>query len=162
MTPPPANTLHCATALRRAVSLLSRRLRPGLQRDDISVAKLSVLGQLFRAGPLTPTALAVQEGVKIQSLTRLLSELISDGWLVRQSHPTDGRQSLLQLTGTGRSRLESAAHLGDIALSEVIATTLSAEQCALLLQASHLLETIAAALADKSLDRGSNMAPPPG
>lgn len=143
---PLADATQCAVHLRRTVSLLARRLRPNLHGDDISVAKLSVLGQVYRAGSITPTALAVQEGVKIQSLTRLLSELESDGWLVRRRHASDGRQSILTLTQEGASHLEAAVQVGEASLSRIIATTLSAEQCAILLQASILLEGIADAL----------------
>lgn len=146
MTLPLADATQCAVHLRRTVSLLARRLRPNLHRDDISVAKLSVLGHLYRAGAMTPTALAAHEGVKIQSLTRLLSELESDGWLLRRPHASDGRQSVLTLTREGAGRLEAAVQVGDASLSKIIATTLSADQCAILLQASVLLEGIADAL----------------
>ncbi|MFS2168281.1 MarR family transcriptional regulator, partial [Variovorax sp. Varisp62] len=61
------------------------------------MAKLSVLGQLHRYGPCTPTALAGLERVKLQSLTRLLAELEAEGWIGRTPHPSDGRQWLLSL-----------------------------------------------------------------
>jgi DNA-binding MarR family transcriptional regulator len=55
-----------------------------LRRDGISVAKLSVIAHIKRVGSVTPSALAAHEGVKIQSLTRLLAELEADGWLMRE------------------------------------------------------------------------------
>src|ERR1035438_5058183 len=104
---------HCATQVRRTVSHLHRKLRPSLQQAGISMAKLSVVGQVFRAGQITPTELAAREGVKIQTLTRLLSELEADGWLGRVPHESDGRQFLLSVTPIGRKRLAKAGQASD-------------------------------------------------
>lgn len=139
-------TAQCALRLRRAVLVLARRLRPALQRDGISAAKLSVIGQLFRAGPMTPTELAAREGVKLPSLTRLVAELESDGWLAREAHASDGRRSLLALTASGRKRLVAGAQAADAPLTGVIATHISAEERRILLQACALLERIGEAL----------------
>ena len=146
MTTPLSETSQCAIHLRRAVWLLSRRLRPNLHRDDISVAKLSVLGQLYRTGSMTPTALAIHEGVKIQSLTRLLAELESDRWLVREADASDRRQSLLTLTPDGAKRLAAAVQAEDASLARIIETTLTSDECAVLLQACILIDGIADAL----------------
>lgn len=139
-------TAQCALRLRRAVLVLARRLRPALQRDGISAAKLSVIGQLYRAGPMTPTELAAREGVKLPSLTRLVAELEDDGWLAREAHASDGRRSLLALTALGRRRLVAGAQAADAPLAEVIATHISAEERRVLLQACALLEKIGEAL----------------
>lgn len=141
-----ADATQCAVRVRRAVSTLSRRLRPLLQHDRISMAKLSVIGQLYRNGPTTPTDLAAAEGVKLQSLTRLLSELVAEGWLAREAHESDGRQSVLRLTAAGARRLTTAARSGDTTLAGVLQATLSESERALLLQACPLLERLGEAL----------------
>ncbi|MBW8832616.1 MAG: MarR family transcriptional regulator [Burkholderiales bacterium] len=133
---------QCAIQLRHAVFMLARRLRSGLQQDGLSVAKLSVVGRLHRDGAMTPTDLAAQEGVKLQSLTRLLAELEADGWLAREAHASDGRQSLLGLTAQGKRRLGAAVQAGDASLTGVIAASLAADERALLSQACALLERI--------------------
>ncbi|MGJ7537299.1 MULTISPECIES: MarR family winged helix-turn-helix transcriptional regulator [Variovorax] len=138
---------QCASRLRTSVSLLTRQLRSGSATPDgPSVAKLSVLGQLHRHGPCTPTALAGFERVKLQSLTRLLAELEAEGWIGRTPHPTDGRQWLLSLTAEGIRRLKAIMRTREAALAEVIGATLDADQRALLLQACGLIDGIAAAL----------------
>jgi DNA-binding MarR family transcriptional regulator len=142
MTKAGPDAAQCATRLRRAVLVLARRLRPSLQGDGISAAKLSVIGQLYRAGPMTPTELAVREGVKLPSLTRLLAELESDGWLTREAHASDGRRSLLRLTAHGRKRLVAAAQAADAPLAGAIAATISVDDRRVLLQACALLERI--------------------
>lgn len=133
----------CAVRLRAAVSLLSRRMRPALQHGGLSVAKLSVVGQLYRGGAMTPTELALREGVKLQSLTRLLAELEAEGWLARKPDATDGRRSLLSLTRLGAKRLAGGVQAGEASLAKVIARTLSSQERALLLQACELLDSIA-------------------
>lgn len=137
---------HCAVRLRETVSSLSRRLRPNPQRDGISAAKLSVIAQLYRGGPMTPTDLAGREGVKLQSLTRLLAELESDGWVTRKTHASDRRQSLLTLTPRGVARLTAAVRARVVVLAKIIETSLDADQRALLLDACALFDRIGDAL----------------
>ena len=147
MASPIPDPAQCASRLRTSVSLLSRQLRSGSAAPDgPSVAKLSVLGQLHRHGPCTPTALAGLERVKLQSLTRLWAELEAEGWIGRTPHPTDGRQWLLSLTAEGVRRLKALMRRREAALAEAIGATLDAGQRALLLQACGLIDGIAAAL----------------
>ena len=147
MASPIPDPAQCASRLRTSVSLLSRQLRSGSAGPDgPSVAKLSVLGQLHRHGPCTPTALAGLERVKLQSLTRLLAELEAEGWIGRAPHPSDGRQWLLSLTAEGVRRLKALMRRREAALAEAIGATLDAGQRALLLQACGLIDGIAAAL----------------
>ena len=63
--------------------------------------KLSVLSRLGRQGAMSPTELARGEGVRLQSLTRLIAELEAEGWVRRSDDPADGRRSLLALTPAG-------------------------------------------------------------
>jgi DNA-binding MarR family transcriptional regulator len=156
MQKPSSDAMQCAVQLRRSASLLSRRLRPSLQRVGLSPGKLSVLGQLYRAGSLTPTELAERECVKLQSLTRLLAELEAEGDLARENHPFDGRQTLITLTRQGSSRLREAVQHSDTRVSEVIESNLNEEERALLLRACAMLERIGLAL-DNHL--GSKAAP---
>jgi len=146
MTKATTDAARCAVRLRRAVLVLARRLRPALQRDGISTAKLSVIGQLYRNGPMTPTELATREGVKLPSLTRLVAELEGDGWLVRKADASDGRRSLLGLTALVRKRLVASAQEADAPLAEILATTVSADERLVLLQATALLERIGEAM----------------
>lgn len=141
-----SNAQACASQLRRAVTLLSRPLRPKLQTEGIGPAKLSVIGQLRLVGPMTPTELAAREGVKIQSLTRLLAELEAESWVKREPHATDGRQSVLTLTKSGLALLGSAAKNVEISLAQVIASELTSAECVQLQKACLLLERIARAM----------------
>jgi hypothetical protein len=48
----------CAKTVRRTVSQLARKLRPALSSDGISVAKLSVIGWIYRCGERAIKAMA--------------------------------------------------------------------------------------------------------
>ena len=143
-----ATSRHCALRLRASVSQLTRELRAALPAEGLSLAKLSVLALLHRLGPLTPTDLARRERVKLQSLTRLLAELEADGSVRRTPHPGDGRQSVLALTRTGVSLLTADVHRREASLVDAVAGSLSADECALLLQACALIDRVAEAVVD--------------
>lgn len=146
MTRADTDPARSAAQLRRIVLVLARRLRPGLKRDGIGTAKLSLVGRLYRAGAMTPTELAAAEGVKVPSLTRPLAELAADGWLVREADAADGRRCLLRLTALGRKRLVAAAHARDARLAGAIAATLDADEQKCLMRAGALLERVGDAL----------------
>ena len=112
----------------------------------MSVARLSVLGQLHRHGALTPSELAKRERVKLQSLTRLLADLEADGWLLRKPHGTDARQSVLSLTKIGARMLTADVQRRESSLVEAISQSLSKEERALLLAACHLIDRVADAI----------------
>ncbi len=134
--------MRCAANVRRAVSQLSRRLRPNLQRDGISMAKLGIIGQIYRAGRITPTEVAAREGVKVQTLTRTLAELEAENWVRREPDAADRRQALLTLTATGKRCLADATRETDAALAETIEVCLSLEERKILLRACALLERL--------------------
>jgi DNA-binding MarR family transcriptional regulator len=146
----PADTdpLHCAVRLRTALSALTRQLRHALPPEGISVAKLSVLSVLYRLGPMSPSELAGHERVKLQTLTRLLAELEADGWLAREAHPQDRRQSVLSLTKAGIRQLTADVHRREASLAGAIGNTLGVADRTTLLRACALMDTLAASLAD--------------
>jgi DNA-binding MarR family transcriptional regulator len=111
--------------------------------DGISVAKLSVLGQLHRLGPLTPSELARRERVKLQSLTRLLAELEADGWLSREVHEGDRRQSVLTLTPLGVKALTADVQRREASLVAAIGAVLSETEQVQLLRACALIDRVA-------------------
>jgi DNA-binding MarR family transcriptional regulator len=150
MSHPPSDTdptLRCARQVQAAVTALSRQLRARPDQPGLSSAKLSVLAQLYRHGPLTPSELARREQVRLQTLTRLLADLEAQGSLQRSPHATDARQSVLTLSAPGRSLLAQEARRREAALAEGIAQRLSDAEVQTLLDASALLERLADALA---------------
>ena len=113
MSSPVLSPLQCAVQLRASVLQLARRLRPGLEAEGMGTLKLSVLSRLGRQGPMSPTELARGEGVRLQSLTRLIAELEAEGWVCRSDDPADGRRSLLALTPAGVAGLRAAVEAAE-------------------------------------------------
>ena len=141
---------HTAVLLRAAMSALHRQLRLALPPTRIGVARLSVLSQLYRGGPMTPTDLAAREHVRLQTLTRLLAELEADEWISRASDPDDGRRTRLSLTKLGARQLTDDVHRREASLAAAIERTLSPSQRAVVAEACGLLDRIADALATVS------------
>ncbi|MBS0446161.1 MAG: MarR family transcriptional regulator [Proteobacteria bacterium] len=142
----PHPAAHAAIELRAAVARLNRELRAPAGAEATASAKLSALGQIYRAGALTPSELARRERVKLQSLTRLIAELQADGCIARNAHASDGRQSVLSLTRRGAALLTAEVHRREKSLADAIAGSLGAVELATLLKACTLMNRIADAL----------------
>lgn len=94
-----------AIELRQGTIRLARRLYAERSADELSLGKLSVLGDLNRDGRVTAGRLAAAKNQRPQSLTRLLAELASDGLITRTRSDHDHRQVLLEITPDGRAAL---------------------------------------------------------
>lgn len=135
--------LDTAIALRRALARLNRRLRTQGTETELSVAQHSLLGHLYRVGAMTPGALALEEGVQPQSLTRVLADLEESGHILRQPDPVDRRQSQLELTQKGREALERDARRRALWLASAMTSSLSPTEQELLRLASQLMDRLA-------------------
>ena len=131
-----------ASSIRRSVVRLVRRLR--LERDDevLSLFKLSILGILYRKGPITATDLATREHIRSQSLTRLLAFLEKRGLVSRQPDEADRRRLLIAITAEGKKALIRDVRKKEAWLARVMEQVLSPEERGLLFQASRLLDRL--------------------
>ena len=97
-----------SSALRISVMRLSRRMRQQRSGESgLTATQLAAMATLRRHGPLTAGELAAQEKVSPPSMTRILGHLSDLGMVDRRSHPTDGRQVLVELSATGRGLLDA-------------------------------------------------------
>lgn len=94
-----------------AIGQLLRRLRAESNPDELTWSQTMALSRLEGEGPMTTADLARAEAVKPQSMGATLAELEREGLVMRQPHPTDGRQVLFSLTdhGVEARRKRSAA-----------------------------------------------------
>ncbi len=147
----PSRAAHAAIRLRSTVSHLTRQLRAHSSAlsapEGPGAAKLGVLGQLFRIGPLTPTQLALCERVRLQTLTRLLAELEAEKLIARRPHQRDARQTLLSLTASGKRVLSADLHRREASLAAAIGKQLSAAECVRVADACELIDRLANAIA---------------
>ncbi len=143
-----------AVRLRASVSRLTRRLRRGASADALASAKWSVLAALHRLGPLSGTGLAQAEGVKPQTLTRLLLELEAAGLIARSADARDARRSVIALAPAGRRRLAAEVHRREAALGAALRRCLAPDERAALLAACALIDRVSDALGAGALDVG--------
>ncbi|MFB6560263.1 MULTISPECIES: MarR family winged helix-turn-helix transcriptional regulator [unclassified Streptomyces] len=91
-----------AEELRLTIGRLVRTVRTA---DEMPSGEAAVLGYLDRSGPLTTADIAQQRGVSHQSAAKAVKELLAQGLVHAEAHPSDGRKLLLHLTPTGSGRL---------------------------------------------------------
>lgn len=137
------NVNGAASAIRRSVIRLVRRLRLERADEALSLFKLSILGILYRKGPVTATDLATREAIRPQSLTRLLASLEKRGFVSRQPDGRDRRRLLISLTAEGKNALLADVRRKERWISERMKQALSPDECGLLLRASRLLDRLA-------------------
>ena len=93
-----------AARLRLAVNRMARRLRQEAN-TELGPASIAALATIERSGPLTPSELARIEGIQRPTATRILGRLTESGLVSRTTDPTDGRCSIVQITGDGKKAL---------------------------------------------------------
>ncbi|MDT7657400.1 MAG: hypothetical protein QOF38_2115 [Pseudonocardiales bacterium] len=94
-----------AGQLRLSVVRLNRRLRSQRTDEIVSLTQISAMATLHRCGSMTPSELAASERVRPPSMTRVIAALEEAGWVSRRDHPTDGRQSIIELSASGAELL---------------------------------------------------------
>jgi DNA-binding MarR family transcriptional regulator len=106
----------------RAVMQLGRRLRAERPEGSVSLATLALLATLHRRGPMPAARLAEAEGLKPQSLSRLLASMFEAGLIARETDEADRRNLIIHLTTAGRRALrtdiEARRHWLDAAMTE--------------------------------------------
>jgi DNA-binding MarR family transcriptional regulator len=136
-------TLRMARTIRRSVHRIARRLRVERSTHDLSMSKRSVLGRLFRDGPLTATDLAAQERIQPQSLTRLVADLEERGFIARRPDESDRRQLQIEITSEGRDLLIRDARQQDKWLAAAMTSSMTSIERELLTLGARLLESLA-------------------
>lgn len=87
---------------------------------DISTTEAAVLGHLLHDGPLTPMDIARRTSLTAGSATTLVDRLVSAGLVERAPHPGDRRRVFVDLTGRGRSAIETMFGLFAADLDEAV------------------------------------------
>jgi DNA-binding MarR family transcriptional regulator len=132
-----------ARVVRMSVVRLSRRLRRLRQEHGVSPLGVSVLGRLYQHHTLTPRALADNEHVSPQTLTRVLAALEERGLVIRRGDPSDGRQALLELTEAGHAALRQDTQRREEWLTQAMTNALSPAEQQIVRIAAGLLDRIA-------------------
>ena len=126
--------------LRSAVGRFVRAVRSG--SETVTTAQSEVIAQLAREGHATVTALALQRGVKHQSMRLVVARLVEQGTLEMLTNPQDRRSQLVALTPKGRAQVAAEQALRADFLAERLASRLTADERQLLGQAIGLLDRL--------------------
>ncbi len=146
--PESLDPLDVARALRAALAKLNRQLRAHDELDGVGATGMSLLGRLFRGGPSTAAALAAQERLKPQSLTRTLATLEARKLIAREADDTDRRRSTITVTIAGVKLLQSNVRNRESWLYRAMESALSQTERDLLRIAIPLLDRLADAEID--------------
>lgn len=128
----------------RAVLRLARRLRQSALDTPLTGSGLTLLASLHRDGPMSAVALARNEGLQPQSLSRLLNRLESDGLIEQSTDPVDRRRHIIVITRTGRTALNQAMSQRRQWLAESMTQQLDETERATLLAAADIMLKMAA------------------
>ncbi|MCE7009056.1 MarR family transcriptional regulator [Kibdelosporangium philippinense] len=103
----PADEHSLTSRLRLSVMRLNRRLRAQRTNASVTLSQISALSSLHKCGSMTPGELAAREGVQPPSMTRVIAALEDLGYISKRSHPSDGRQVIVELTEQGLGYIEA-------------------------------------------------------
>src|SRR4051794_22727609 len=95
-----------AEELRVAIGRFVRAARA--HADTLPPARAEAMGYLSREGPQTIARLAERHGVRHQSMSRIVGELESLGYVARAATPTDARGFAISLPAAGAAALDAA------------------------------------------------------
>ncbi|MBC7725233.1 MAG: MarR family transcriptional regulator [Burkholderiaceae bacterium] len=100
-----ADGMAAVTSIMRAQQLMLARVQGALKTFDLSFARYELLTLLSftREGSLPMASASARLQVHPTSVTNTVDRLERDGLVRREPHPTDGRATLVVITGAGRS-----------------------------------------------------------
>jgi DNA-binding MarR family transcriptional regulator len=108
-----ADGMAAFSSVMRAHQLMYSRVDSVLKPLGLSYARLEMLRLLSfsRDGALPMASASARLQVHPTSVTNVVDRLERDGFVRREAHPTDGRATLVVLTGSGRTLVETATRV---------------------------------------------------
>ncbi len=135
--------LQTAIDLRTVVARLLRRFREAGADSSITPSQASALSRLGKGGVSTVSALALAEKVRPQSMAATVEALEHLGLVTRSQDPHDGRRQIIEVTATGRARIEGQREAAAAWLEESLGA-LGADELRTVAAATVILERMLA------------------
>lgn len=129
--------------LRVALGQLGRRLREQAEGNDLTRSQSSVLVRLERDGPATATALARAEGIRPQSMAKIVAALTEAGYIGGSPDPKDGRKTVIDLTDSAREQFRTGRLAKQDWLTRAIGATCTAEEISQLAASTKVFQRLA-------------------
>jgi DNA-binding MarR family transcriptional regulator len=111
--------------VRVTIGQLLRKLREQVEGNDLTTSQQSVLSRLEREGPATATQLAGAEGVRPQSMAKIVRALEDAGLISGAADPHDGRKTVFSVTETALEQFRTGRRAREDWLARAIAANLS-------------------------------------
>lgn len=92
-------------ALSSDLAMYAARLVRLIRQTNAQTAGVRALSVLDQHGPLGVSALARIDNCSQPTMTGIARQLLEQGWVSKEAHPTDARSTLLALTADGRAEL---------------------------------------------------------
>ncbi|MGH6654440.1 MAG: MarR family winged helix-turn-helix transcriptional regulator [Actinocrinis sp.] len=131
-----------AGEVRVALGQLVRKLREQSEGNDLTTSQQSVLGRLERDGPATATQLANAEGVRPQSMAKIVRVLEDAGLIGGAPDPNDGRKIVISVTETAVEQFRTGRRAREDWLARAIAANLSPDELDQLSSMPHLVRRL--------------------
>ena len=134
-----------AAELSKSMTRLRARLRRESAPDEMpwTWSQLTTLARVVEQGPTTASALAQAEHVRRQSMAETLAALRTDGLILAEPDPTDGRKTLISATPKGRALTATIPAAREAWLSTALRTLLQPDEQQLLLKAAAIMNRLA-------------------
>ncbi|WP_189339360.1 MarR family winged helix-turn-helix transcriptional regulator [Williamsia muralis] len=136
--------VELATELRTAAGQLIRKIRRESGETELTWSQSLLLSSVARRGTATASELAVENGLRTQTVWSSLSTLERRGLISRERDRSDRRNVLATLTPAAHDVL-AARHEREVWLAIALERDFSAEQIDVLREAVPLLLALAAA-----------------
>ncbi len=107
-------------ATTRAAEAVKIRFRHILHREDLTEQQWRCLRLLFDLGPLSQTELANLSCIHKVSMSRIIPALEAKGWTVRHADPGDKRASIVELSQSGRAKLEPIVAEAEVIAAKIV------------------------------------------
>ena len=117
--------------LRILLQLIARRIRNNRAEGDLGDTQISVLFNLERYGPSTPSELAAHDHLTPPSMNRTLNGLEDAAYITRTRSVDDARKVVVELTPAGQELLGETRRLRTAWFSQRLATLSPDERAAL-------------------------------
>ncbi|WP_338118497.1 MarR family winged helix-turn-helix transcriptional regulator [Streptomyces coryli] len=135
--------LRAATATWVVLSRLRRTLREMPGEGGMSPSQASALVRLDKLGPSSASELAAAEGMRPQSMAKIVTALLEAGYVVRRPDPEDGRRQVISLTEQGRTQRHGDRRARQALLARALQEQCTAQQLQTIVEAMALLEEVA-------------------
>ncbi|MCO5972806.1 MarR family winged helix-turn-helix transcriptional regulator [Actinoallomurus soli] len=140
---PHQDASRVAGELRVTLGQLVRRLREQAAGSDLTKSQMSALLRIEREGTATSSSLAEAEGMRPQSMAKIVRVLEGAGLISGSPDPKDGRKTLLSLTPAAQEQFRIGRSAREDWLTSAIDASLSDDEIAQLASAVKLLRRLA-------------------